>query len=78
MKKGCQSPKIEDVQKCLGLKADGKLGPGTEKALKQKGYSVPLTQADYDKIMAECNKSTTTTTTEPPIVGPDFRPSQEI
>jgi hypothetical protein len=64
--KFCKSDKISDVQACLGLKADGKLGPGTEKALKAKGYSVPLTQSDYDKIMANCkgNSVTTTTTTE--------------
>jgi hypothetical protein len=61
--KFCKSDKIKEIQKCLGLTADGKLGPGTEKALKAKGYSVPLTQSDYDKIMANCGGSSVTTTT---------------
>lgn len=61
--KFCKSDKIKDIQKCLGLTADGKLGPGTEKALKAKGYSVPLSQSDYDKIMANCEGSSVTTTT---------------
>jgi len=66
-KKGCKSNDIKKVQECLGISADGKLGPGTEKAIKAKGYSVPLSQSDYDKIIANCggssSSSTTTTTT---------------
>lgn len=62
-KKGCKSNDIKKVQECLGIGADGKLGPGTEKAIKAKGYSVPLSQSDYDKIMANCGGSSVTTTT---------------
>ena len=62
IKKGEKSERVKQLQKDLGLTADGKLGPGTEKALKAKGYSVPLTQSDYDKIMANCEGTTLTTT----------------
>lgn len=54
--KGCKSEDIRKVQECLGISADGKLGPNTETTLKNNGYSVPLTQADYDKIMEKCGK----------------------
>ena len=70
--------KIKDIQKCLGLTADGKLGPGTEKALKAKGYSVPLTQSDYDKIMANCGGSSVTTTTTLSAVTSDFETSTGV
>jgi len=76
--KFCKSDKIKDIQKCLGLTADGKLGPGTEKALKAKGYSVPLTQSDYDKIMANCGGSSVTTTTTLSAVTSDFETSTGV
>jgi hypothetical protein len=69
-KRGCKNSKIKDVQGCLGgLTADGILGPKTQKALEDAGYSVPLTKSDYDKIMAKCgqgNTDTTSTTTQLP------------
>lgn len=79
-KKGCKSTDISKVQSCLGISADGKLGPGTEKALKAKGYSVPLTKSDYDKIVANCggSSSSSTTTTTTLSSGPDFSTSQDV
>lgn len=65
--KGCQGGQISTIQGCIGVKADGQLGPKTEAALKSKGYSVPLSQESVDKILADCGQggssSTTTTTT---------------
>ena len=66
-KKGCQSTVVSEVQSCLGLSADGKFGPKTEKTLKDKGYGTEITKEVYDKIKANCggtsSSSTTTTTT---------------
>lgn len=68
LKQGCKSSDVTKVQECLGITADGQLGPKTASAIKAKGYSVPLSQSDYDKIVANCggsgsSSSTTTTTT---------------
>jgi hypothetical protein len=54
--KGCQAEAIKTVQGCLGLVTDGKFGPKTEAALKDKGFS-SFTDAEVDKI---CNKTPTT------------------
>jgi hypothetical protein len=62
-KKGCQNSVIAEVQQCLGLTADGKFGPNTEKTLKDKGYGAEITKEVYDKIKANCGGSSTTTTT---------------
>jgi hypothetical protein len=42
LKKGSKGPKVKEIQKALGLKADGQFGPGTEKAVKdfQKSKSI--------------------------------------
>lgn len=67
-KKGCQSSVIAEVQQCLGLTADGKFGPNTEKTLKDKGYGAEITKEVYDKIKANCggtSSATTTTTLNP-------------
>jgi hypothetical protein len=50
---GCKSETIKKVQGCLGLVADGKFGPKTQKALAAKGFASGFTDADVDKI---CNK----------------------
>jgi len=67
LKQGCKSSDVRKVQECLGIGADGQLGPKTASAIKAKGYSMPLSQSDYDKIVANCggssSSSTTTTTT---------------
>jgi hypothetical protein len=65
-KKGCKNNDIKKIQDCLGIKSDGKFGSDTERALKSKGYDVVITQEIYDKIMANCGGTTTTTT-----LGPD-------
>jgi len=62
-KKGCQSTLVSEVQGCLGLSADGKFGPKTEKALTDKGYGTEITKEVYDKIKANCGSSTSSTTT---------------
>jgi hypothetical protein len=61
-KKGCKNNDIKKIQDCLGITPDGKFGSETEKALKSKGYDVIITQEIYDKIMANCGGTTTTTT----------------
>lgn len=66
-KKGCKNNDIKKIQDCLGIKSDGKFGSDTERALKSKGYDVVITQEIYDKIMANCGGTTTTTT----LPGPD-------
>jgi hypothetical protein len=60
----CKSPQITEVQKCLGFTnvkpyfIDGKFGPTTQKALKDKfpnkNYFTQFTDADVDVI---CNKT---------------------
>ena len=60
---GCKSPKIAEVQKCLGIAADGKFGPATRKALIGKSYDVSngITKDIYTKVLAACNPSTSQT-----------------
>jgi hypothetical protein len=66
-KKGCESPIISEVQKCLGVKVDGEFGDGTEKALVKGGYGTEITKEVYEKIKSKCGATptvnTTTTTT---------------
>jgi hypothetical protein len=64
-KKGCKNDDIKKIQDCLGITSDGKFGSDTEKALKSKGYDVIITQEIYDKIMANCGGTTTTTSPGP-------------
>lgn len=71
-KKGCSSSVVSEVQKCLGLGADGKFGSKTEAKLKELGYGTEITQDVYNKIKEKCGTSdgTTTTTTVP---APEFQ-----
>lgn len=51
---GMFGPKIKALQKALGLAEkdqDGKLGPQTSAAIVSKGYVVPLSESDYNKII---------------------------
>jgi hypothetical protein len=57
----CKSEVIRKVQQCLGTKDDSLLGPATENALKANGYSLPLTKEMYDKIIAKCSGTQTST-----------------
>ena len=61
--KGCHSSVISDIQGCVGASVDGDYGNKTEAALIRKGYDTTITQELYDKIMADCGKGKTTTTT---------------
>jgi hypothetical protein len=55
--KGCKSPRIKELQNCLGTLYTGRndiyFGDLTQAALKAKGYENGVTDADIDKI---CNK----------------------
>jgi hypothetical protein len=54
------------------VKPDSYLGPKTEAKLNESGYSLPLTQEVYDKIISNCGGTTTTTTIwEPTRTGVD-------
>ena len=48
--KGCKGPKIVQIQKCLGLSADGKFGEETEKALEEKTKSKTFKDEDVKTI----------------------------
>jgi hypothetical protein len=54
---GCKSSKIAEVQKCLGVAADGKLGPNTMKALTDDKYDTSrgLSKDVYDAVKGNCN-----------------------
>jgi hypothetical protein len=53
---GCKSSKIADVQRCIGVTDDGKLGPNTRKALIDNKYdtSTGLSKDVYDAVMKNC------------------------
>jgi hypothetical protein len=67
--KGCKSPRIKELQNCLGTAYTGRndiyFGDLTQAALKANGYENGVTDADIDKI---CNKEI-----DSPVV--DFDPS---
>ncbi len=50
---------IKKVQGCLGIKDDGYLGPLTQKALKNVGVGLPLTQDGINKVCAQQTNSST-------------------
>ena len=66
-KKGCEGTIISEVQKCLGLNADGKYGDDTVNGLKNKGYGdgTEITQDIYNKIMDKCKSKPITPTPTP-------------
>jgi hypothetical protein len=64
-KKGCDSPIISEVQKCLGIAVDGKFGPQMEKALSLNNYGTEITEDVYNKIKAKCGSTTTITPPTP-------------
>lgn len=48
---GMYGPKIKAMQAVLGnITVDGKLGPQTKGAIESAGYSLPLSEPDYNKI----------------------------
>lgn len=48
---GMYGTKIKALQAALGITQDGKFGPQTNAAILAKGYSVPLSQNDYNAII---------------------------
>jgi hypothetical protein len=62
---GCVSPKIAEIQKCLGITPQkGNFGPKTKKGLEDLQYNLSggITKETYDKIIAACNPLTGSTT----------------
>lgn len=60
----CKNDLIKKVQGCLGVKADGYLGPITQTALKNVGVELPLNQAGIDKA-CKSSQSVTPTPEQP-------------
>lgn len=48
---GMYGAKIKALQTALNITADGKFGPQTKGAVIAKGYTVPLSESDYNKIV---------------------------
>jgi len=62
---GCISPKIAEIQKCLGITPQkGYFGPKTKKGLEDLQYNLSggITKETYDKIITACNPTTGSTT----------------
>ena len=62
---GCVSPKIAEIQGCLGITPQkGNFGPKTKKGLEDLQYDLSggITKEIYDKIKAACNPTTGSTT----------------
>jgi hypothetical protein len=59
---GCKDKRIQEIQGCLGVAADGKFGPVTRKALTDNAYDISkgITKEIYEKVLAGCNKGGTT------------------
>ena len=55
--KFCKNDTIRKVQGCLGIKADGAFGPGTQAALEAKGLSG--TQITQDSVDKACSQTST-------------------
>jgi len=62
---GCKDDRVAEVQKCLGITADGKFGPATRKALIDNAYDAKdgITKAIYEKVLKGCKKGEVTSTT---------------
>lgn len=54
---GMYGSKIQALQTALGITPDGKFGTQTNGAIVAKGYSVPLSQTDYNAIVGTSNGS---------------------
>lgn len=62
---GCKDNRVAEVQKCLGITADGKFGPATRKALIDNAYDAKdgITKAIYEKVLKGCKKGEVAPTT---------------
>lgn len=61
----CKNESIKKVQNCLGVKADGFLGPMTQTALKNVGVQLPLDQTGIDKACKSSQSVTPTPSVQP-------------
>lgn len=61
---GMYGAMIKSLQEALGIEADGKFGTQTKSSVQGKGYTVPLSKVNYDKIVGG-----TTITPTPKIKG---------
>lgn len=59
---GMYGSRIKLLQQKVGIGADGKFGKQTTTALIAKGYTVPLSEADYNTIIGTSTSSTGTST----------------
>jgi hypothetical protein len=81
-RKGCISPIIGEVQKCLGLIVDNKFGPITAKGLSLNNYGNEITETIYNEIKKKCGTTPTPTPTPIPLTpeqnyGIDPNPNQK-
>jgi hypothetical protein len=63
---GCKNPKIQDVQRCLGMESKyqtGNFGPLTLSVMRNKFGMDVIDELTYNGIMAKCKGSTPTPTT---------------
>lgn len=56
---GMYGSKIKALQSALSITSDGKFGNQTKAAIIAKGYSVPLSEADYNKIVIPASTGAT-------------------
>lgn len=81
---GMWGPKIKALQAALGFAGtdlDGKLGTDTKAAIIAKGYAVPLTEVDYNKIIGAStgtDPGTGTAPAVPPPVAPVVTVGQKV
>jgi len=47
---GMYGPKIKELQKALKINVDGEFGTGTQTAVINKGYNLPITEDSYNEI----------------------------
>jgi hypothetical protein len=66
-RKGCISPIIGEVQKCLGLSVDNKFGPNTVKGLSSNNYGNEITEPIYNEIKKKCSTIPTPVPTPIPL-----------
>ena len=81
-RKGCISPIIGEVQKCLGLIDDNKFGPITEKGLSLNNYGNEITETIYNEIKQKCGTTPAPTPIPIPLTpeqnyGIDPNPNQK-
>jgi lysozyme family protein len=69
---GCKSTKIAEIQKCLGVADDGKLGKNTMKAMEDNKYDTSrgLSEDVYRAILKACNPETKREKLEPITLAP--------